>query len=94
LRIAKNDDVRRLVYTHRVVRLANALFTLLLGKAIGKAKGFDVLRERLRRPNTEPSFAEAEIASLARNGFDIEIVKETGISRLLRKSSLIGSTDG
>lgn len=76
LKIAKTDDVRRLVYGHRVVRLANALFTLLLGKA----KGFDVLRERLRRPNTEPSFVEAEIASLlVFNGFEVEIVKETGI---------------
>jgi len=39
-----------------------------------------VLRERLRKPTTEPGFVEAEVTSLLLfNGFDVEIVKESGV---------------
>jgi hypothetical protein len=80
LKTAKTNDVRRIVYTHRVIRLANALWTILLGEAKGVAEGFDVLRERLRRLNTESSFVEAEIASLlVFNDFGVRIMKETGV---------------
>ncbi len=58
IKTAKTGDVRRLVYSHRVVRLANALFTVLLGEANGMAKGFGVLRDRLRGPDTKSSFVE------------------------------------
>ncbi len=69
------DDVRRIVYTHRVVRLADALYTLITGQA----KGLDLLRRRLQTRPTKPSFIETEIASLlVFQGFELEVVGEKG----------------
>jgi hypothetical protein len=71
------DDVRRLVYYHRVIRLADSLATLLLHPVTG----FDALRERIKtRPDTRASFTETEIASmLAYNGCSVQIIEETGV---------------
>jgi hypothetical protein len=70
------NDVRRIVHTHRVVRLADALFTLI-SRGV---QGFDVLKGRFLSRPTKPCFMEAEIASLlVFNGFHIEIIKETGV---------------
>jgi hypothetical protein len=66
-----SDDARRIVHTHRVIRLANALFTL------ANVKGFDALKERFLCRDTKPCFIEAEIASaLVCNGFQVTVVKE------------------
>lgn len=68
------NDVRRIVHTHRVIRLANALFTLL------GVNGFDALKDRFLSRPTKPCFIEAEIASmLVCNGFGVEILKEKGV---------------
>jgi len=76
VKTAKTADVRRIVYAHRVVRLADALFTLVRGQA----NGFDFLRQRFLERETEPCFVETEIASLlVFNGFKVEVVKETGV---------------
>ena len=70
------NDVRRIVYNHRVVRLADAWFTLLMGRV----KGLDALKERFLLRSTKPCFAEAEIASmLVFNGFEIDVVRERGV---------------
>ncbi len=63
---------------YRSVRLANAMFTLVIE---GRAKGFERLRQRfLTRPDTRATFTEAEIASLrVTNGCEVEIVGESGI---------------
>lgn len=69
------QDVRRIVHTHRVIRLGDAWFTLLRARA----KGLDVLKERFISRPTQPCFIEAEIASsLVIKGFEVEIVKEHG----------------
>jgi hypothetical protein len=69
------DDVRRIVHTHRVTRLADALFTLIKGGT----EGIDVLRDRFLTCPTRPCFIETEIASLlVCNGFRITIIKESG----------------
>jgi hypothetical protein len=71
-----DNDVRRIAHAHRVIRLADAVFTLISGRA----KGFDVLKDRFLSRPTKPCFIEAEIASLlVCNGFQIEIIKEHGI---------------
>jgi hypothetical protein len=71
-----DTSIGRIVYGHRVVRLANAFFTLLEQRA----KGFDTLRQRLQTRATKPCFVEAEIASLlVYNGFEVEIIGETGV---------------
>jgi len=51
------NDVRRIVHTHRVIRLAIALFT------VAGVEGFDALRDRFLHRATKPCFIEAEIAS-------------------------------
>jgi hypothetical protein len=68
---------RRLVYHNRVVRLADAIFTVSAKKVVGA----DGLLKRLRtRPDTRASFTEAEIASLlAYNGCLVSVVDESGI---------------
>jgi hypothetical protein len=71
-----DNDVRRIVYTHRVIRLGDALYTLIKGKM----KGGDILKDRFLKRPTKPCFIEAEIASLlVFNGFEVEIIKESGI---------------
>ena len=66
----------RVVYNSRVVRLADAIFTLLNGRF----KGAEDLKQRFLTRPTKPCFAEAEIASLlAYNGFDVEVVTPTGV---------------
>jgi hypothetical protein len=66
----------RILYHHRVVRLGNAVFTLLQAKT----KGWDTLKGRFQKRATKPCFVEAEIASmLVYNGFDVEIKNEVGI---------------
>ena len=70
-------DLRAVIYSNRVVRLANSWFTLI-------NKGFDgveTLRQRfLTRDDTRSAFTETEVASLlAFNGCKVSIVKETGI---------------
>lgn len=71
-----DPDMRRLIYTQRVIRLCDAFFTLT-----GKVAGFERLRQRfLARDATRASFAEAEIASLlVHNGCSVQIVGETGV---------------
>jgi hypothetical protein len=65
-----------ITYFDRVIRLANALFTLLQSQTVG----FDVLRTRFHPRPTKPCFIEAQIASLqAANGFRVEIVGESGL---------------
>jgi hypothetical protein len=70
------NDVRRVVHAHRVIRLADAFFTLISSGV----KGVDTLKERFLCRPTKPCFIEAEIASLlVCNGFQVEIIKESGI---------------
>jgi hypothetical protein len=70
------NDVRRIVHTQRVIRLADALFTLISGPV----EGFGSLKDRFVYRPTKPCFIEAEVASLlVRNGFQIKIIKETGV---------------
>ena len=72
------QDVRRLTHHHRMVRLGDALATLMVG---GNAKGSFVLIERLRsRQDLKSSFLETEIAAmLTKNGGRVDGVKESGI---------------
>jgi hypothetical protein len=71
-----DTGIGQVVYAHRVIRLADAIFTLLNAGA----KGWDLLKQRLSKRSMKSSFVEAEIASLlAYNGYDLEIVKESGI---------------
>jgi hypothetical protein len=75
LRSDDNGDIRRLVHNHRVVRLADALFTLVLGKT----EGFDWLKERFFSRPTKACFIESEVASLlVYNGLRVAVVKEVG----------------
>lgn len=69
-------DMRRVIYSHRVIRLSDALFTVSREIA-----GFDRLRQRfLKRKDTRALFAEAEIASLLiHNGCSVQIVGESGV---------------
>jgi hypothetical protein len=69
------NDVRRSVHACRVVRLADALFTLIHGRA----EGLDSLKARFLTCPTKPCFMEAEVASLfVCNGFHVKIIKESG----------------
>ncbi len=69
------SDVRRIVHTHRTIRLADAVFTLLSGGV----KGIDEMKNRFLSRPTKPCFIEAEIASMhVYNGFQVEIIKESG----------------
>lgn len=71
----KHGGTSGVVHGHRVVRLADALFTLFFNKV----EGFDVLRRRFHTRPTKPCFIETEIASLlAFNGFKVEIMAESG----------------
>ena len=66
----------RYLYFDRVIRLGNALFTLLHEDC----KGYDVLRQRFHSRATKPCFVEMEIASLlALNGLSVDIRQETGM---------------
>jgi hypothetical protein len=70
------NDVRRIIYAHRVIRLGDAIYTLIKGKV----KGRDILKERFFKRATKPCFIETEIASLlVFNGFEVEIIKESGV---------------
>jgi hypothetical protein len=70
------NDVRRIVHAHRVIRLADALFTLFSSRV----EGLDVLKNRFLTRPTKPCFIEAEVASLlVCNGFQIQIIKESGL---------------
>jgi hypothetical protein len=73
----------------RLIKLADALFTLLQSQAIG----LEVLRKRFHTRSTKPCFIEAQVASLqATNGFRVEIVGESGLRR--RDFDLTTSRDG
>ncbi len=64
----------RFTHQNRVVELGNALFELR------NCLNFDVLCERFRSRDTKPCFTEAQIAgSFANDGFQVEIVQETGV---------------
>ena len=64
----------RFVHCDRVVKLGDALFSLR------NCQNFDVLCERFRSRDTKPCFTEAQIAgSFANDGFQVEIVQETGV---------------
>lgn len=64
----------RFTHQNRVTQLGDALFRLR------NCTNFDVLCERFRSRDTKPCFTEAQIAdSFANNGFQIEIVQETGV---------------
>jgi hypothetical protein len=69
-------DLRRATYSSRVVRLADAIFTI-----VGKVDGFERLRQRfLTRNDTRSSFLEAEIASLlVHNGCSVSVIGESGV---------------
>lgn len=70
------NDVRRIVHTHRVIRLADAVYTLIRGGV----EGFDAVKDRFLSRPTKPCFIETEIASLlVCNGFRLKIIKETGV---------------
>jgi hypothetical protein len=72
----KPEGMSGIVYGHRVVRLANALFTLLQANVAG----FEILRKRFHVRPTKPCFIETEIASvLTVNGFKVEIIGESGM---------------
>jgi hypothetical protein len=73
-----HSDVHLLVYHFRMVRLADAIFTVLTGDRVTGQEG---LRQRfLTRPNTKASFTEAEIASLlVYNGCVVNVVAESGM---------------
>jgi hypothetical protein len=68
-------DMRRIIYTNRVIQLSDAMFTL-----IPKVIGFEGLRRRFqKRKDTRALFSEAQTASLlVRNGVTVEIIGETG----------------
>ena len=70
-----SPDMRRILYTSRVIRLSDALFTL-----IPKTTGFERLRRRFhKRKDTHALFGEALIASfLVRNGLPVQIVGKSG----------------
>ena len=70
-------DLRALLYSNRIVRLANAWFTLL-------DVGFDgaeaLLKRFQRRDDTRAAFMETEIASLLSfNGCKVRVIEETGV---------------
>jgi hypothetical protein len=78
-----------ITYFGRVVRLADALFTLVQSRAIG----IEALRKRFHNRPTKPCFIEAQIASLqVANGFRVEIVEESGLRG--RDFDLVASRDG
>jgi hypothetical protein len=78
-----------ITYFGRVVRLADAIFTLLQSQAVG----LEVLRRRFHARPTKPCFIEAQIASLqAAHGFRVEIVGESGLRG--RDFDLTASRDG
>ena len=69
-------NLNRALYARRVIGLGDAIFTLLKGKF----KGSEILKQRFLARATKSCFIETEIASLlAYNGFDVEIVGETGV---------------
>lgn len=71
----KHEGISSIVHGHRIVRLADALFTLF----INEVDGFDALRRRFHTRLTKPCFIETEIASLlVFNGFKVEIMAESG----------------
>jgi hypothetical protein len=69
-------DLRRITYSYRMVRLSDALFTVL-----DKVDGFELLRQRfLKRRDPRAPFTEAEIAGLlAHNGCGVRIIGESGV---------------
>jgi hypothetical protein len=71
------NDFRRILHDHRTVRLADAMFTLL----VNKVTGIDALRHRFRSNDMRSCFVEAEIASMlsCKNDFSVEIVEESGV---------------
>jgi len=74
------DEVaRRSVFSYRIVRLANAFFTLI--KRGTSASAFELLRRRLQTaPDVQPTFVEIEVASfLVRNGAEVRVIEESGI---------------
>jgi hypothetical protein len=71
-----DTSINRVIYHKRVVQLGDAVFTLLKRES----KGGDLLKQRFHTRPTKPCFVETQIASLlAYNGFEVEIVGETGI---------------
>jgi hypothetical protein len=68
-------DMRRIVHTPRVIRLSDALFTL-----VPKVSGFERLRQRFhKRKDTQALYSEAQVASLlVRNGVSVQVVGESG----------------
>lgn len=72
----RHQGISSVVRGHRVVRLANALFTLMNPSVAG----IDILRNRFHTRPTKSCFIEAEIASLLKfNGFKVEIIGESGV---------------
>jgi hypothetical protein len=75
-----HETARRSVFSHRVVRLADAIFTLLKHEVAGS----ESLRRRLQASHhVQPTFVEIEIASfLAHNGADVRVIEGSGIRGL------------
>jgi hypothetical protein len=72
----KGEGTNWIIYFHRLVRLADSLFTLIHDGVTG----FDILRKRFQERPTKPCYIEAEIASLLTfNGFQVEIIGESGV---------------
>jgi len=72
-----HETARRSVFSHRVVRLADAIFTLLKHEIASS----ESLRRRLQASHrVQPTFVEIEIASfLAHNGVEVRVIEESGV---------------
>jgi hypothetical protein len=68
-------DMRRIMYTTRVIHLSDAMFTI-----VPKVVGFERFRQRFHKRNdTQALYSEAQIASLlVRNGASVQIIGESG----------------
>jgi hypothetical protein len=68
-------DMRRVIYTSRVVQLSDAMFTI-----VPKVNGFERLRQRFHKRNdTQALYSEALITSLlVRNRASVRIIGESG----------------
>jgi hypothetical protein len=72
----KLEGINWIIYFHRLVRLADSLFTLVNDGVTG----FDILRKRFQERPTKSCYIEAEIASLLTfNGFRVQIIGESGM---------------
>jgi hypothetical protein len=71
------NDVRPQIHASRVIRLSDAIFTLLRSEGIR----VEWLRQRMgERSDIQATFVELEVASLiSHNGGDVRVIEESGI---------------